>query len=132
LRVETLNIPTRSYPTLLPVRAILDDSVKGLCIDRSTSLSCSLALHLSLPLVKRNIPLDFIHALQWLRIKPRRVFYFRLVGCNGVVACIAFVRTVRFRGGGCEVRLGDCVGWELLLLEGERVEYRRREEGEQT
>lgn len=71
-------------------------------------------LHLGLPLVKRNIPLDLLHALERLRVVPRCVFDFGLVGCDGVVGCVAFVGAVGFGGRGREVRLGYAFWWELI------------------
>lgn len=76
-----------------------------------------------LPPIKRNIPLNLLHPLQRLRIIPRRVLDFRLVGCDGVVRGVAFVGTVGVRGCGREVRSGDAGRWELLCV-------RRGEEGD--
>jgi hypothetical protein len=83
-----------------------------------TSESILFALHFSLALVERNIPLDLVHAFQWLRVVPSCIFYFRLVGCDGVVACVAFVRTVCFSVCGGEVVAFDGVGWELGCVRG--------------
>jgi hypothetical protein len=72
-----------------------------------------LALHLGLALVKRNIPLDLVHARQGIGVVPGGVFDFSLVGRHGVVGRVAFVGAMRRGGGRAEVRLGDGVGWEL-------------------
>lgn len=78
--------------------------------------SCYLTLrtlHLSLPLIKRNIPLDLLHTLQRLGIVPRRIFDFGLVGCDGVVGCVALVGAVRLGGCWREVGLRDTF-WRKL------------------
>jgi hypothetical protein len=72
-----------------------------------------LALHISLGLVKSYIAFDLVHALERLGIVPCCVFDFSLVGCDGVVARIAFVRTVGLCGGRSEVGFFDAVGREL-------------------
>lgn len=72
-----------------------------------------LALHVGLAFVERHIALDLIHALQRLRVVPRRVFDLRLVRGHCVVARIALVGAVRLGGSGAEVRGLDCVGRKL-------------------
>jgi hypothetical protein len=72
-----------------------------------------LTLDLRLPLVKRNIPLDLIHLWQRIRVVPRCVFDFGLVGRDGVVVGVALVGAVCLRGRGTEVGLRDAVGREL-------------------
>jgi hypothetical protein len=84
-----------------------------------------LTLHISLTFVKCNIPLDLFHAFQWFWVVPRRVFYFRLIGCDGVVACVAFVRTVSCGVCRCEVVGFDGIRWELETLEVQKGNKRR-------
>lgn len=72
-----------------------------------------LALHLRLPLIKGDVPLDLIHIGQRIGIIPRRIFDLSLVGCDGVVRGVAFVGAVGFGGCRPEVGLGYAVGWEL-------------------
>src|SRR5690242_19663446 len=69
-----------------------------------------------LGLVKGNIALDLLHALERLGIVPRRVLELSLVGSNGVVGSVAFVGTVSGCRGRGEVGFGDGVGWELAML----------------
>jgi hypothetical protein len=73
-------------------------------------------LHLSLALVKRDIPLDLLHALERLGIVPRCILDFGLVGGDGVVGCVTFVGAVGCGGCGREVRLGYAIRWELVFL----------------
>lgn len=88
-------------------------------------------------LVKSDIPLDLIHALERLRVVPCCVLDFGLVGRDGVVACFSLVGTVRFCACRAEVRLLDGGWWELfagnLLVsvdEAERKTSGEKEEGD--
>lgn len=74
----------------------------------------SRSLHLSPPLVKRDIILDMLKPLLRLRIVPGGVLDLGLVGRHGIVGGIAFERTVRGCGGGLEGRGGYGGGWELV------------------
>jgi hypothetical protein len=88
----------------------------------------SLTLNIRPPLIKRNEPPDPLHILQRLRIIPRRILDFRLIGRDCVVRRISLVRAVRFGRCRRKVRFCDGVGWELSELVRQRGW--RREGGE--
>lgn len=63
--------------------------------------------NIPLRLIKRNIPLDLLHTLEWLGVIPSRILDLCFIRRHSVVARIALVGTMRRRVGGREVGLSN-------------------------
>jgi hypothetical protein len=114
-----IGVTIQGYTGYLSLGFQLILNIPTLTFNCPTPISCFFALltlDISLSFVKGNIALDLVHAVQWLWIVPRCVFDFRLVGCDGVVACVSLVRAMCFCVRGAEVVAFDGVGWKLSML----------------